>query len=625
MTATFGDFLQPAGQHIAAAVAFRGDLPDDVWCVAVRELGRLVFALAGCFDDLPLPHDLDPAAHRPPSLDTQAVAGARIALRRAARSLRHRTTTTEDAHPVVRHLSAAADHLAAGRDLLQTHFATAPSGARTGTSYWAPAITSRPMTAALLGEIAEHARTLAPWASQLTMTGPIGSGMPAPERRILHSAIGGLWITAAAVEAAQRRHPSSDDARRLLAAIPSSFPPPRRPPGDGEPVTQLCEGIAITAERLRHAALAPARRSPPAMSASWRRGALASAITSHASEIILRTLAERASQLGTDPGIRARLHTAADAMSLAWPAWRGVACEWDILSTGAHAGSGRTAAAADFGDLVLRAGRLAYASPHWTPACASPVRAAADLAPTGDGIPIVVAAVHHAADAISRVGIADHQAVRTTAGLGRLYLPTRLMPEGYDIPYRYTRASGPRTDALLAMYVTATSVSALVTEVLDDLAAAIDAPSTVLGARRNFENPQPGPRRHEPDRRAEPAAEPGAPPQAAQIERVLHSLQITESAMLLRAAAIDQAGSDLLAEASAKSRSRDSLTASPAQPVRQARARAVRVASNDLPRHMPNRDQQPSRHDQRTPALPATATPARPTTTLSRTGNSRSR
>src|SRR5260221_11743942 len=99
MTATFGDFLQPAGQHIAAAVAFRGDLPDDVWCVAVRELGRLVFALAGCFDDLPLPHDLDPAAHRPPRLDTQAVAAARIALRRAAPSLRHRTTTTGDATP----------------------------------------------------------------------------------------------------------------------------------------------------------------------------------------------------------------------------------------------------------------------------------------------------------------------------------------------------------------------------------------------------------------------------------------------------------------------------------------------------------------------------------------------
>src|SRR5712692_8670669 len=221
MTATFGDFLRPGGQHIAAAVAVRGDLTDDVRCVAVRELGRLVTALASYFDDLPVPDDLDPAGQRPPSPDTRAVTDARIALRRAARSLRHRTTITEDAHPVVRHLSAAADHLAAGRDLLQTHFTTGPSGSRTGSSYWAPTVTSGPVIAALLSELAEHSRTLAPWAAQLTMTGPIGSGMPAPEPRILYSAIGGLWITAAAVEAAQRRHPSSDDARRLLAAIPS--------------------------------------------------------------------------------------------------------------------------------------------------------------------------------------------------------------------------------------------------------------------------------------------------------------------------------------------------------------------------------------------------------------------
>jgi len=178
MTATFGDFLHPARQHITAAVAFRGDLPDDVRCVAVRELGRLASVLATYLDDLPLPHDLEPGGQRPPSPDTQAVAGARIALRRAARSLRNGTTITENAHPVVRHLSAAADHLAAGRDLLQAHFTGTPSGARTGSSYWAPAITSRPVTAALLSELAQHARTLAPWAGQLTMTGPLDRSSP---------------------------------------------------------------------------------------------------------------------------------------------------------------------------------------------------------------------------------------------------------------------------------------------------------------------------------------------------------------------------------------------------------------------------------------------------------------
>jgi len=356
------------------------------------------------------------------------------------RSLRHGSAIREDAHPVVRHLSAAADHLAAARDLLHTHVTTDPAGLRTGSSRWAPAITSEPVTAALHSELAQHARTLAPWASQLTMTVPPRSGMPAPQRLILHNAISGLWITAAAVHAAQRDHPPAAGARRLLAAIPAAIPPLRHPPGDGEHIPQLCDGLVVTAERLRHAARASS--SWPAISASWRHNALASAITSHASEIILRTLAERATQLRLDPAIAAQLHPAADAMSLTWPAWRAVASQWDILSTGAHPGPVRTPAAGDFADLALRTGRLAYDSPQWTPAHAgaSLIRSPAGLAPAPDTLGAVLSAVHHAADAISRTGTADQQASHAAAAGSRLYLPTRLMPEEYDIPHPYTRA-----------------------------------------------------------------------------------------------------------------------------------------------------------------------------------------
>jgi hypothetical protein len=58
-------------------------------------------------------------------------------------------------------------------------------------------------------------------------------------------------------------------------------------------------------------------------------------------------------------------------------------CQWDILSTGAHPGPVRTPAAADFADLALRTGRLAYDLPQWTPAQAhgSHIRGPADLAP----------------------------------------------------------------------------------------------------------------------------------------------------------------------------------------------------------------------------------------------------
>ena len=91
-------------------------------------------------------------------------------------------------------------------------------------------------------------------------------------------------------------------ARRAQAARrhPRQLPPPRVAPSGNEQPSDLCHGVAVTAERLRHAGLASARQarwSPAATSASWRKDALSSAITGHTSELILRGLAERARQL----------------------------------------------------------------------------------------------------------------------------------------------------------------------------------------------------------------------------------------------------------------------------------------------------------------------------------------
>ena len=209
------------------------------------------------------------------------------------------------------------------------------------------------------------------------------------------------------MQAAHRSHPPSPDACRLLSAIPANFPPPRVAPSGDEQVSDLCHGVLVTAERLRHAVLAFARQarwSPAPTSAAWRKDALASAITGHASELILRGLAERARQLTVSPAICAQLQTAADATSQAWPKWRAIAHHFDIASTGIHRSDGPTAVAAESGDLVLRIGRLAYTNQHWTPARAhaSHIRNPADLAPAPGDITSVVAAVHTAADAISR-------------------------------------------------------------------------------------------------------------------------------------------------------------------------------------------------------------------------------
>jgi hypothetical protein len=85
MTPVFGEFLRPTGEHIAAAVSARGELPYSAQGGVVRQLDRLVATLARYLADLPLPDGLDPA--REPARDARMRASpAVLALGRAAQS-----------------------------------------------------------------------------------------------------------------------------------------------------------------------------------------------------------------------------------------------------------------------------------------------------------------------------------------------------------------------------------------------------------------------------------------------------------------------------------------------------------------------------------------------------------
>src|SRR5690242_5310164 len=55
MTATFGDFLRPAGEHIAAAVLIRDELPAEATFGVLRQFGRLLSVLVHYLDDWPVP------------------------------------------------------------------------------------------------------------------------------------------------------------------------------------------------------------------------------------------------------------------------------------------------------------------------------------------------------------------------------------------------------------------------------------------------------------------------------------------------------------------------------------------------------------------------------------------
>ncbi len=406
----------------------------------------------------------------------------------------------DESHPAVQHLSAAADFLAAGRDLLQTHFATGPGSTRERRSYWAPVITSWPVTDALLGEIAGYALRLAPWTARLPVPQTTERDVPPSTGLAVLTASHCTWVAGAAIQAAHRRHPPPPDARRLLAAIPANFPPPRVAPSGNEQPSDLCHGVAVTAERLRHAGLASARQarwSPAATSASWRKDALSSAITGHTSELILRGLAERARQLAAGPAICTQLQTAAGAMSHAWPKWRAIAHHFDIASTGIHRGAGPTPVATESGDLVLRLGRLAYRNPNWTPARAhnSDIRNPADLAPSPSDITSVTAAVHTAADAITRIAAGDREAVRAAAAGHRLYVPAFTRTNAAVIRQRYRPAPPSQIDEILASY-DAIETGTRATSKLDDLALALDTPTWPLAAQRA--QPQRVPRAFQP-------------------------------------------------------------------------------------------------------------------------------
>ncbi len=569
MTTVFGDFARPAAEHITAAVSYPGELPGGARYGVTQQLARLTATMARYAADIPLPDEFTPAGRRQLNPRVRAALDARLAFRRAAQALQHITDLPaypgpDDTCPVVRHLAAAAGYLAAGRDLLHTHLSPGPSGTGAGRSYWAPVITSGPVTAALLAEIAGHARTLAPWAARLSVAGPAGSAVPASALLSLHTATRWLWIAGTTVEAAHRKLPPPAQAHTLLHAIPANTPPPRRPPADGELVPELCDGITVTAERLRHAALASAGQagwSPAATSAAWRRGALAAAITSHTAEIILRALTERARHLGASTEICSQLESAATAMNRAWPAWRDTAHEWDTVSTGIHRSTEPSPVAEEYADLVLRAGRLAYCNPHWTPASAqaSDTRDPADLACDRAAIIKVAAAVHTAADAITCTGAEDREAARAAIGGFRLYKSTIVLAGSLAARHRYRPAHQERTDEILTAYDNAIQASATATTALEDLAITLNAPTAILATARRTaaENKHHSIRRPRP---RPPAGQLTAIPSIGRLEGTLRQHHINDPSLLARASAVDDAARELLAEVTATPQRREAIS-----------------------------------------------------------------
>ena len=263
MTAvTFGDILRASRADLERALAEPGEPAANTQPTA-QALYRIATTMSHYAADLTPYQDGELSAENLAHLDPwmRAAVQARDALLLAAESLRpqagHLDHVVSGGEPAAGpgspdHLSGAAAALAAGRDLLRSHFSTSPQGTRLEHSGWAPVVASPPVARALLEEIAAWSRRLAPLAARLSLH-DADPAVAATTRQGLHAASWWLWTAAAAVEPARQASPVTAPQRELLHAIPGRTAPARQPPDHPESVPELCAGLTVSAERLRAA------------------------------------------------------------------------------------------------------------------------------------------------------------------------------------------------------------------------------------------------------------------------------------------------------------------------------------------------------------------------------------
>lgn len=340
---------------------------------------------------------------------------------------------------------------------------------------------------------------------------------------------------------------------RLLHAIPANLLPARRSPGPREPTADLCRGMSNCAERTRYAArvaVPQASWSPYLTADSLSQTAASATAISHHCSIVLRTLSARALGFGSR-SVSAQLNQSATAAERAREAWLAAARMWELVTTETRGFT--SPVATETADLALWTGRLAFADSTWSLAHgpARPWRAPESLCPRFRDLPAVVAATHQACDALVQLAAADHEQIWQAVRAGRLYSPTRSLPEDLDIPHPFGPTPMSRVNRLLDTYRNAHQASAQTTAAVAAVADAIRAPSTILAAARAATRATSaglrigrivvGSESHEEARATVVLNEsPG------HFERILAELGQTDQTMLRRAAAIDRAGEQLM-------------------------------------------------------------------------------
>jgi hypothetical protein len=406
---------------------------------------------------------------------------------------------------------------------------------------------------ALLAEIATLARPIARHGANVALA-PVMSARSRKERRhSLGAACEWLEVLAGSVEAACQRQPVPTTDRDLLAAIPVYAVPVRPALAAAETVPGLCDGVITTAERLRHLAWQAAQQPPwsPGLTVtSLRQAAEASTVTSHHCALLAKTLAASAAQ-GACPAAAAHLTASATAARRARGAWYQAARALRPITTDTQGHVSE--AAAEARDLAWWTGRLAYTDPAWTLASGPDrsMRTPQDLALRAENLPHVVAAVHHAADALALLADTEHDHLRGAICAKRILVPTRTLPDDYDIPRPYAPASDEHTTALLNQYRDARQTSRDAAAAVGRAAQATRAPSRALTAVRAAARTMPHSASPASDTSAQVAlaGRDHASDMPGPLQHTLLRLGITSPALLDRGAELDTASQRLLIDA----------------------------------------------------------------------------
>ena len=214
-----------------------------------------------------------------------------------------------------------------------------------------------------------------------------------------------------------------------------------------------------------------------------------------------------------------------------------------------------------------------------------PPRAAPDTATDT----AIVSAAHHAIDALARVAAADMDAVDAAARAGRLYVPTRSLPDDHDVPRAFATAPVDRSVALREAYNAVARANQEAARALDSLAVAAGAPSKTLALARSasVQSRRRGQStRHEYDDPGRTGRADAAAGRPGPVEQAVRELRVSDPVVLLRAAAIDKAARNLLTEAELMMA--PSGPSGTAQSVRDTAAGAVRLAVQSFPPARPS-------------------------------------